>query len=128
MKATNSPSWAVLLSALAIFLIGCGKPAPNIVSGSVTMNGTPVEQGEIMFLPTDGKGVVAAGPIVNGSFSMECQPGDKSVKITATKEQGIAPDGLPNYVSYIPAKYNTQTTLNAKVADGNNDEFNFDLK
>lgn len=128
MKATNSPGWALLLGILATLLIGCGKPAPNIVSGSVTMNGTPVEQGEIMFLPSDGKGTVAAGPIVNGAYSMECQPGDKSVKITATKEQGIAPDGLPNYVSYIPAKYNTKTTLTAKVAAGNKDKFDFDLK
>lgn len=127
MKPTYSPAYGVIVGLFAVFLSGCGEPAPNVASGVVTMDGSPVETGEILFLPTDGKGSVAAGPITNGQFSVECQPGDKQVKITATREQGKAADGLPNWVSYIPEKYNVKTTLTAKVVDGET-KLSFDLK
>lgn len=128
MRSTYSPGWGIVVGLFAISLLGCSEAPPNMASGVVTMNGTPIEKGEIMFHPIDGKGTVAAGPIVNGAFSIECSPGEKKVSITAIKEQGLAPDGLPNYVSYIPKKYNTETTLTSKVEAGGENKFTFDLK
>ncbi|PQO40002.1 hypothetical protein [Blastopirellula marina] len=127
MKLSFYPGWGVIAGLLLLTLTGCGEPEPNVASGVVTMEGTPIETGEILFMPADGKGSVGAGPITNGQFSFECQPGDKLVKITATREQGKAADGLPNWVSFIPKKYNEKTTLTAKVVDGGENKFTFDL-
>ena len=55
--------------------------------------------------------------------------GPKRVEITATRESPTpAADGLPNYVSYIPAAYNSQSTLTAEVKPGGDNTFTFDLK
>ena len=62
-------------------------------------------------------------------YSIQAQPGPKKVEIKATRETGQK-DAVMNTVvreSYIPAKYNSATTLNAEIAAGNN-TFDYELK
>jgi hypothetical protein len=122
-------SFLVLL-ALLIFG-GCGDNGPTEygVSGSVTLDGQPIEQGEIQFIPADKQGTLQACPIGNGKFECRVTEGQKRVEITATREAPTpAADGLPNFVSYIPAAYNAQSTLTAEVKAGGDNTFTFDLK
>lgn len=121
--------WAI--PAVAIAIIGCGgsdMPERVTASGAVSFDGTPVEKGQIVFLPADGKGRTDAAEIADGNYSLEVTPGKKRVEITATREAGVAADGLPNYEDFVPKSYNTDSKLTAEVtADGEND-FDFPLK
>ena len=78
------------LAGLVILAAGCGGGAAS-VSGEVTFNGEPVGDGFITFLPADGKGPSAAGPIEGGHFALDnLTPGPKVVKIEAVKQVPFA--------------------------------------
>lgn len=119
----------LVVLGLMVPLLGCGGPTEIVVKGTVTFEGEPVETGEILFIPADGEGPVGAGPITNGEFSFVATPGAKKVEITANKVgDKPAPDGLPNYIPYIPKKYNTATTLTATVENKAENTYTFDLQ
>jgi hypothetical protein len=118
-----------LLSALAVGL-GCGGGGPKEyrVTGTVTLDGQSVEQGEIIFFPSD-MGKPYASAIVSGKFECRVPAGEHRVEITATRESPTpASDGLPNYESYIPAEYNTASKLTASVVAGGENTFPFELQ
>lgn len=118
-----------LAVATALTAVGCGDGTDQRqVSGTVTLDGQPVEKGEIAFYPASGNGAPQGGPITDGKFQFQALAGEKRVEITATREAATpAPDGLPNYVSYIPAKYNSQSTLTETVQDSGANTFTFEL-
>jgi hypothetical protein len=73
----------VLLAA-----VGCGGGGGS-VSGDVTYEGEPVKDGYISFIPTDGRGQTAAGPIKDGKYSVSNVPlGKKTVKVEASSGAG----------------------------------------
>lgn len=119
-----------LMSIALLTLAGCGGgPREYGVHGTVTFDGQPVEKGEIRFLPAGTQEAAYGGAIENGKFECKVTEGQKRVEITATREAATpAPDGLPDYVSYIPAEYNTQSTLKAEVKPSGDNTFTFDLK
>jgi hypothetical protein len=62
-----------LLSALALFSVGCGQsgPAVEYVEGVVTLNGSPLEGATVSFSPKEPDGIGAAGLTQpNGSFTL----------------------------------------------------------
>ncbi len=120
-----------LVTITVLTLAGCGSGGPQEyrVTGTVTFDGQPVEKGEIRFVPTGTQGPAYGGAIENGKFECKATEGQKRVEITATREAPTpAADGLPDYVSYIPAEYNTQSTLTAEVKPGGDNTLTFDLK
>lgn len=79
-----------LLGMSLSLLTGCG-PATSTVTGEVTYEGNPVEDGYITFAPVDGKGNDGGGKITNGKYRVEgIQPGTKQVKVIATKKVNFA--------------------------------------
>ncbi len=48
------------LSLLCVLLPGCGSSGLGTVSGVVTVDGTPVTQGTIMFIPEHGKAAIGS--------------------------------------------------------------------
>jgi hypothetical protein len=77
----------VALGPLALLLIaGCGNHAPT-VSGTVTYNGTPVENGTISFRPAGGTGQSFATAITDGKYTAgdRVTAGPKIVVITGNK-------------------------------------------
>lgn len=122
--------WSLGLLA-AVLLAGCGQSGPTRceVVGKVTLDGQPVADGEVLFLPADGMGPSDACPIVNGEFKGQVAPGSKKVQISSTKDTGkVAPDGLPDYQNIIPKQYNTESTLTAEIKEGDDTPLAFDLK
>jgi hypothetical protein len=122
---------AIALSALA----GCGSEG-RAISGEVTVDGQPMEDGAILFVPDgggSGRSEVGAS-IVNGKYSVEegrgPKPGKYKVQIrwmkkTGKKFQGA--DGVEDEkVQALPPKFNTETTLTAEVKGGKN-TINFPL-
>jgi hypothetical protein len=105
---------------------GCSGPASGDVAGTVTYDGIPVEKGAIQFVPADGKGPTAGGPIENGKFDVKkVPPGVAKVRITGYKEakkQKMYDDPKADWVvtteDYIPAKHNTESKLEYEVKPG----------
>ena len=112
-------------AVLSLFLLGCGSGDAGryMVTGKVTSQGQPVEQGEITFEdPT--KGQVNSSPLGSGgSYSLEVPAGDFKVSVAPplveTKATADSPPDMVRNpaVKNIPKKYWVQETsgLSAKV-------------
>ena len=127
---------ALILALLG--LAGCsGQPS---VQGTVTFDGTPVDDGAISFVPTGGgtggAGTVGA-PIVDGKYTVAGKgvaPGSYRVEIIWRKKTGrkVPTPGDPGnmidqVVQAIPPQYNTNSTLTRDIKPGTN-TLDFDLK
>jgi hypothetical protein len=124
-----------LLVLGAFALVGCGGPTTVTISGKVTFDGQPVEQGLISFQDVEGKVGPAENAITNGEYKVTDMPrGMKKVVITGSRKIGERPAyaGDPNSPmipiteSYIPAKFNDKTTLTYDAQKTGTQ--NFDLK
>jgi hypothetical protein len=123
----------VLLVTLLLF-VGCGSGGPetHTVTGTVTLDGTPIAAGDITFRDAAGQIGSSAGKIIDGKFSFESSPGSKRVEIMAMRDVPGKMDTsnpgeeVPMREQYIPASYNTETTLTAEVS-AQSKSFDFDL-
>jgi len=148
-------------NALYLLFIGCcivwttGCPAKvdeegrKNISGTVTLDGTPIGRGNIQFAPQDTQapqGAVGTGgstEIVAGKYSLKRDlglfSGTYKVKITSVvvtdPKTGQAPDpvqynGSPESFKHeqiVPDKYNTITTLEITVGEDKNQTHDFTL-
>lgn len=124
------------LLGLAVILAGCSNSSdgPRLykVSGEATYDGQPIERGSIKFTKTDG-GQVYTGEIANGRYETECEPGKMKVEITGSRiipgkfTEANPGEKEPAREMYIPAKYNSKSTLEANVEAKSND-IPFNLK
>lgn len=109
---------AGFLLFVALAAGGCGGPRDRaILVGSVTLDGQPLADGTISFIPlskTPSSGTV----IQKGSYRAAVTPGSYRVEIVATRM--VAPNQSggtsrtppePVFESIIPARYNTASTL-----------------
>ena len=116
-------------------IVGCSAPDRSGVSGNVTLDGTPLETGEIMFVPTEGtKGPTAGGSIRGGIYEVPyakgAAVGRNRVIINSQAKTGRVIKSLedlhPEYAEIIPAKYNEQSELVYELKPGKN-EINIEL-
>lgn len=85
--------------ALLAPLTGCGEKSDNVkVTGTVTVDGTPVETGSITFLAEDNAGPTGGGVINDGKFEASVAPGKKIVMIVGSKVIGerLRLEGVPD--------------------------------
>lgn len=75
-----------LVSAFLVAIAGCNTSSDVALTGQVTLDGRPVELGEIRFMPADGKGQPAGGAIRNGTYQVKVPRGSMKVLITAFEE------------------------------------------
>jgi hypothetical protein len=104
----------------------------------VLVGGKPLAEGSIQFVPTgDTQGPTAKGLIKYGSYSLPSTAGAvvgrNKVQIEGFRKTGKtykAPNKVkpvPVEEQYLPATYNSRTTLEVDVRRGSN-EFKFDVK
>jgi hypothetical protein len=120
--------------------VGCSDPyaGRHAISGKVTLEGQPLEQGMIRFEPMDGQGTTAGSAIMNGAYNVErkdgLKPGKYVVKITSgdgvtptNSEEDATNPGGTNIVSAdrIPPEYNERSTQQIEVTEGGNNTFDF---
>ncbi|MDR3197076.1 MAG: hypothetical protein LBU34_04320 [Planctomycetaceae bacterium] len=114
---------SVLLPVL--FLSSCSSnERGTIISGNVTLDGTPIPNGQIHFLDQQTKVPVAAA-IRNGKYSVSIESGEKSVKVFAEKIVGKIPrdpaqpsgEMIDKTEQYVPKKFNTNSELTVTVAN-----------
>jgi hypothetical protein len=129
--------------ALSVLVTGCGGTSDELprqaISGTVTLDGKPLELGIIQFRPASSSEPVPAGAeIKDGTFSIPRDqgptPGNYRVVINSSgprKEATQAeasgekvPKTLPDL---IPIQYNVKSTLTAKVEADKTNTFDFPL-
>jgi hypothetical protein len=122
---------AAVFAVAVGLLIGCsGGSESGEVSGTVTYDGKPVEDGAINFFPSDGKSSTAGDVIKNGKYSAKKVPvGKMKVTISGSKVVGKkkvydtkdSPE-MPVTQELLPAKYNTASELTLDVKSGSNEK------
>ena len=147
-----------LTSLTVVALVGCGGPKwpPTYKSsGTVTLDGTPVERATISFYPLDGQKPANATTDANGAFEVtsfnagdgamlgsfgvaiekfpaveiETTPGGTPYDESMNTDEGPSADSEKDPVNELPEKYSDheKSGLSATVtADGEN-VFNFEL-
>ena len=134
-----------VLLVIGLACVGCGEKDPlaakrGSVSGTVTFDGQPVEEGRITFTPVGTEGQLAGAEIKDGKYTIPLKEGpvagQHKVSIVASRKTGEqreapmpAPPGTKIEVKeeYIPLKYNRQTTLTADIKAGENKDVDFKL-
>jgi hypothetical protein len=125
-----------------LFLIGlgCSGNAYQLasVSGHVTLNGKPVVNATVSFLPIGSKGK-DPGPgsygktDANGRYKLKVVENDKNGavvgkhRVSISTQSGGDKDGEAPTSETIPAKYNVETTLQFDVPSGGTEKADFPL-
>jgi hypothetical protein len=125
MRFGRVPSCLLLCALLP--LSGCDDAKIGEVSGTVTVDGSPMDAGSITFVPVDGKTSTAGGEIKNGHYSVKVPIGKMKVSISMPRESRKkklynTPDSPVGtmYEEGLPAKYNGKTELELEVKSGRN--------
>jgi len=114
-----------LLLLLLLGVSGCGDSTMSDVSGKVTLDGKPVEQGVISFYPMDGKTSTTGGSIKDGTYLVKVPIGVMEVKISMPKVVGKkklydaanSPERTLT-AEALPPRYNDKSELRLEVTPG----------
>ena len=128
-----------LFACAGLLLAGCGGPATTGVpiSGTVTVEGTPVERGMITFLDEDDSKPAAGAIIADGKYSTTVEPGEKKVMVLGNKVVGqeYVLKGVPDSGTRDKLETTTHANYNARhltplsvSISGPSEDTNFDLK
>lgn len=115
---------SVLFCSISILTSGCGEKKPDGVKlyGTVTLDGVPLETGNIAFYQKELD--QSFGSVIkNGKYETAAKPGAMTVRITSRRQTGTKPRNDfpgdtaedPVFESLVPEKYNTKTTLKCDV-------------
>src|SRR5262245_48270388 len=115
---------------VALAAASCSPENPLLtISGSVTLDGVPLPEGDIVFTPADPRFGSEGAKIKDGTYQAGVRKGTSKVQIRATRpvpgKKG--PMGEQLIEDYIPAKYNDATTLTIEAA-GSQLKHDFALK
>ena len=124
--------FAVICLFSSPLLVGCGGN-PNLaeVRGVVMLDGEPLPEAFIMFVPEDGQGASSFGKTADdGTYRMKFSDSQYGAFIgtnrVAIRTGDIMPDNSGSIPEKVPKVYNDNTTLTADVVAGKN-TFDFDL-
>jgi hypothetical protein len=130
--------WQTVL--LALLVAGCSRSPTRRVSGEVSYQGVPIQDGAIEFIPIEGTGGPSVGaPIQDGAYDVPAAKGPRAggtylVKLRAVRDTGRFPPG-PRYPKSMtiheqifPPEYNTQSKLQVQMdAKADHNRFDFHL-
>jgi len=130
------PLAGILLLALTCW--GCGPGGPEIASveGKITMDGKPLPNAAVVFIPENGR-PAGATTDSEGNYVLNFTagrqgaiPGKNTVRITTLRDPSETEDGkpIPGSPETIPMEYNAASKLEFTVKEGERNIANFDLK
>ena len=128
----NAVRRTALLGAV-LLLAGCGPKSdmPEVapVRGKITLNGKPLIMAKVIFAPVEGGQSSEAVTNANGEYElvykrdiMGAKIGKHKVMISTAEPPEVTDDGkvIGGKPELVPAQFNTQTTLEKEVTDGEN--------
>lgn len=134
---------SVIASVALVTISGCGPHSDRLaVSGQVSLNGTPLDNGAIRFSSTGGQKLFASGTVIkNGEFNIPqdkgLPPGSYRVEINSADTKAplvsvrIAPGqplSPPTAPDRIPAEYNTEAKHTIDVSPAEKNHFTFEIE
>jgi hypothetical protein len=134
-------SVAIGLSLCLSWLGGCGRPTDRLeVSGSVTLDGAPLDSGTVRFSSTGGEKLVSTGALIQdgeyripqekglapGTYRVEISSPDTSAAPVADRGNPRGP-GLMAAPERIPAKYNVESDKTVEVTAEGENRFPFEI-
>ena len=142
MRCFGVACWLMVCASLAL-LTGCGGDSlgRQPVTGTVNLDGAPLDRGTVNFHPLDATTKTSAGgPVTAGKFAFDRQQGLATGKYRVTVNapkpgtggtvvDGAMPgDPVAPPVELIPPDWNTNSTQTVEVQGSGKNEFNFDIK
>lgn len=131
------PRARIAVAAVIVWLLaggfGCSR---QTIQGTVTLDDRPLAQGYINFRPMPGaKGPPVGGPIDQGKYLLQpnsALEGDFRVEITMVGKTGAKTrDDRGHQIDIegqvLPARYNTESKLQAQIKPGRRNEFPFSV-
>jgi hypothetical protein len=128
MLAAATVAWLTAVTLLPI--AGCGGDGLADVTGTVTIDGAPLAEGDIIFEAADQSSTPQGTTITNGQFQLRVGPGKKIVRINASEGDGVVDPLMQTEGrrSIIPPEFNTSSTLTAEIQAGTNPPLSFAVK
>lgn len=128
----------LVAAIVGLAVAGCGwrNDGRYQVTGSVLLDGQPLDHGDIMFKPADRSQGAVGGVIRAGNYAVRCPPGEARVEINASriadKNSAAGLSAMPNdpggiVVEIIPRSYNVDSMLKATVEPHERNVANFRL-
>jgi hypothetical protein len=115
-------------------VVGCtpkrqGPPLAD-VKGTVTLDGQPMADGEVMFVVMGTHTAIL--PVTNGTFAGKAAVGTNRVEVYSYRMGGdVVEMGGQKFggekENVIPAQFNSMTTLGAQVDAGGANDFKFEV-
>ena len=121
----------LVLAGISLGMAGCAKSDPTAeVRGKVTLDDQPLAEGEIYFVTPGMPPEILR--IQDGTFAGKVRLGQRRVEINAYRPAVLPPTatiaGEPPKENFIPARYNSESTLQAEVQRPGPNQFEFSLK
>ena len=119
------------LAIAVVASVGCGAKTDRLpLSGSVTLDSLPLDNGSIHFTSIDSEKLIATGaPIEDGEFRI---PGDKglppgtyALEISAADPH--IPPGALTATERIPAEYNVNSKQTIEISQEGDNHFVFEI-
>jgi hypothetical protein len=139
-----TPRTCLVGVALIVLLSGCGKSYKTVpVSGLVTLDGDPLPNATVMFIPEAEGSSKAALPSStattgeDGRYSLvltvagKTKPGavvGKHKVFITLGAPGSSNDAQPTFHQQLPQRYNRKSELECEVGPSGRDDANFPLK
>jgi hypothetical protein len=146
MDGARSSKWRLLstifVTSSLLVVVGCGPRSDRLaVSGDVTLDGAPLDQGSIRLTSTGTGKLFASGAMIqNGEFFVPQEkglpPGTYRVEISSpnTAAPPVVYKGAPGEPTLpptaperIPAEYNSNSKHSVDVAADGDNHFKFDI-
>ena len=115
----------------SLVLMGCnsGKIKTYTCTGTVTMDGQPVDNASVAFINLSHSAPASARTDAAGKFTLQSEPGDYDVSVVKFTGNATADDPYAPSTNSLPEKYANMKTSGLKVKVETNSSKNvFELK
>jgi hypothetical protein len=118
---------SIVAATVVISITGCSNERPmGDVQGTVTVNGEPLKEGSVRFLPVNGDTQATGGSIRDGKFRVQVPVAKQRVEIAANMidPEKTPPNATADQIvmkALVPDRYNFQSELTLDVVPGVNE-------